>query len=131
MKNRKLTNVLALIYAGADINAVNNEGNSALHTAVGQAEWPYKDPSWSGSLKFWDRSIPDAHFVELLLVFDADTSIRNRARQLNLGWYFSLHQMFRLLQLLVDQFSKIVCYTLKLGSNQKRTKYRTNSATWG
>ena len=33
MKKRQLTNVLALIYAGADINATNNEGNTALHIA--------------------------------------------------------------------------------------------------
>ena len=81
MKNRKLTNVLALIYAGADINATNNEGNTTLHIAVDQAEWPYKDPSWQSYLNFWSRSTPDVHFVELLLAFEADTSIKNKENQ--------------------------------------------------
>ena len=67
MKERNVGNILSLIYAGAKINAVNDEGDTALHLALAQAE------------KSHGSSDPDAVLVELLLVFDADTTIKNKA----------------------------------------------------
>ena len=78
MTKKNINNVLALIYAGANIDAVNNEGNTALHIAMAQAERPYDDDSWLHYLNFWSHSTPDVHIVEVLLVFDADTSILNK-----------------------------------------------------
>ena len=47
MTKKNINNVLALIYAGANIDAVNHEGNTALHIAMAQAERPYDDDSCS------------------------------------------------------------------------------------